>query len=159
MGTPEMSLERFYLIVGDLRDARRFADYILTRRLHEKPTDTKQLIHRAFNLAMIVSYCRPFMRNLEGPAAEREFGYSPIWHHAKPLLKERFALHRELLRQRNYIYAHSPTGERFLATPTKGRVAFQRDVFAPLNLADTRMLRSIIKSWLGYLEPLKSEFS
>jgi hypothetical protein len=154
-----MSLERFYLIVGDLRDARKFADYILTRRLHEKRGDTRQLIHRAFNSAMIVSYCRPFMRNLEGPGSEREFGYSPIWHLAKPLLKERFALHRELLRQRNSIYAHSPTGEHFFATPTKGRLALGRDVFAPLNLADTQMLRSIIKSWLAYLEPLQSEFS
>ena len=67
MNTPEMSLERFYLIVGDLRDARKFANYILTRNLHQKRGDTTQLIHRAFNLSMIVSYCRPFMRNWTVP--------------------------------------------------------------------------------------------
>ena len=157
MNTPEMSLERFYLIVGDLRSARKFANYILTRRLHEKKGDTTQLIHRAFNLSMVVSYCRPFMRNLEGP--NRELDYSPISYLAKPLLKERFVLHKEIVEQRNYIHAHSPTGKRFTVPPTKGRVAFQLDVDAPLNVVDTRMLRSIIKSWLDYLEPLKSQFS
>lgn len=157
MNTPEMSLERFYLIIGDLHSAQKFSDYILTRRLHEKNGDTTQLIHRAFNLSMIVSYCRPFMRNLEGP--ERELDYSPVSYLAKTLLKERFALHKEIIEQRNYIHAHSPTGKRFVTPPTKGRVALQWDLDAPLNLADTRMLRSIIKSWLDYLEPLKSQFS
>ena len=157
MNTPEMSLERFYLIVGDLRSARKFANYILTRRLHEKKGDTTQLIHRAFNLSMIVSYCRPFMRKLEGP--DRELDYSPISYLAKPLLKERFVLHKEIVEQRNYIHAHSPTGKRFTVPPTKWRVAFQLDVDVPLNVVDTRMLRSIIKSWLDYLEPLKSQFS
>ena len=158
MNTPEMSLERFYLIVGDLRDARKFANYILTRNLHQKRGDTTQLIHRAFNLSMIVSYCRPFMRNLDGP--DREYDYSPISHLTKSVLgKGGSALHKTIIEQRNEIYAHSPTGKRFPRLPTKGMVAFQLDVFAPLTLADTRTLRSNIKSWLDYLEPLKSQFS
>ena len=158
MNTPEMSLERFHLIVGDLRDAREFADYILTRRLHEKHGQTKELIHRAFNLSMIISYSRPFMRNLEGP--EREYDYSPISYLAKFVLgKEGSTLHKTIIAQRNEIHAHSPTGRRFPRPPTKDRVAISIDVFMPLSLADTRTLRSNIKSWLDYLEPLKSQFS
>jgi hypothetical protein len=160
MIAPEMSLERFHLIVGDLREARKFADYTLTRHLHDKRTPTWQLIHRAFNLAMVVSYCRPFMRNLEGPDRDtREIADSPIWWDAKPLLdKQRFELHKGILRQRNNIFAHSPTGERFSTPPTKGTQAIH-PIFEPLNRDDTRMLRSIIKRWLDYLEPLKSQFS
>jgi hypothetical protein len=160
MATPEMSLERFYLIVGDLRDARKFADYILTRHLHDKRTPTWQLIHQAFNLAMVVSYCRPFMRNLEGPDRDaREIADSPLWFDAWSRFdRQRFALHKEILRQRNNIFAHSPTGERFPRPPMKGQLAFHA-VLEPLNREDTRMLRSMIKTWLEYLEPLKSKFS
>jgi hypothetical protein len=158
MNTPQMSLERFYLIRGDLRDAQKFADYILTRGLHEKKGDKTQLIHRAFNLSMIVSYCRPFTRNRE--YTEREIADSPIYDFAWRVLgQERFALHKEIVHQRNNIYAHSPAGNRFIARPTRDRVAFQFDVFAPLPHAQTVMLRSIIKTWLKYLEPLKSTFS
>jgi len=158
MITPDMSLERYYLIVSDLRIAQRFADYILTNQLHEKKTDRMRLVHRAFNLSMIVSYCRPFTRNLEGD--EREFSPSPISYFAKSVLdKQQFTLHKEILNQRHNVYAHSPTGKRFPWRLKKGYVALQLDVFAPLNLAYTRTLGSTIKSWLDYLEPLKSQFS
>ena len=43
-------------------------------------------------------------------------------------------LHKQIIEQRNYIHAHSPTGKRFATPPTKGRVAFQWDLDAPLNL-------------------------
>lgn len=153
-----MSLERYYLIVSDLRHAQTFADYILTRGLHGKKGEKTQLVHRAFNLSMIVSYCRPFARNRE--YTERETVDSPIYNFAWPVLgKERFALHKEIVHQRNNIYAHSPTGKRIAARPTKGRVALQFEVFAPLTYDQTRMLRSIIKTWRNYLEPLKSNFS
>ena len=158
MNTPQMSLERYYLIMGDLRDAQKFAGYILTRGLHGKKGEKTQLVHRAFNLSMIVSYCRPFARNRE--YIERETADSPIYDFAWRVLgKERFPLHKEIVHQRNNIYAHSAAGNRFVARPTKGRVAFQYDVFAPLPYEQTRMLRSIIKTWLDYLEPLKSNFS
>lgn len=153
-----MSLERFYLIMGDLRHAQKFADYILTRGLHGKKGEKTQLVHRAFNLSMIVSYCRPFARNRE--YTDREAADSPIYDFAWRVLgHERFELHKEIVHQRNNIYAHSPTGKRFLARPTKGYVAFQLDVFAPLTYEQTRMLRSIIRTWLKYLEPLRSNFS
>ena len=158
MNTPDMSLERFYLIRGDLRHAREFADYILRRHLHGKNGETTQLIHRAFNLSMIVSYCRPFMRNLEGP--DRELEYSPIGYLAKEVLgRDGWSLHKKVIAQRNEIYAHSPTGKRFPWLPKQGTIVLQFDVFAPLNFADTRTLRSNIKSWLLYLEPLKSQYS
>lgn len=160
MITPEMSLERFHLIVGDLKEARKYSDYILTRRLHDKRTPTWQLIHQAFNLAMVVSYCRPFVRNLEGPDRDtRAYSDSPIWYETRELLdRQQFALHKEILRQRHNVFAHSPTGERFSTPPVKGRVTIHR-ILEPLNRDDTRMLRSIIKSWLENLEPLKSQFS
>ena len=158
MNIPKMSLERYYLIVGDLHDAQKYAGYILTRGLHGKKGEKTQLVHRAFNLSMIVSYCRPFARNRE--YSERETFDSPIYDFAwRVLEKEPFALHKEIVHQRNNIYAHSPTGKRFGAPPTKGLVAFQLDVFAPLTYEQTRMLRSIIKTWLDYLGPLKSNFS
>ena len=160
MTTPDMSLERFHLIRGDLRHAAEFADYILTRRLHSKNGPTTQLIHRSFNLSMIVSYCRPFMRNIEG--SDREYEHSPIGggYFAKNVLgKEGSDLHKKVLAQRNEIYAHSPTGKRFPWQPKLGSLVLQLDVFAPLNLADTNTLRSNIRSWLKFLKPLKSQYS
>ena len=159
MDTPEMSLERFHLIVGDLRLAQKFANYILSRKFHGKKGDRTQLVHRAFNLSMIVSYCRPFARNREGSGREA-VADSPIWNLAWPLLgKQRVALHREIIDQRNNIFAHSPTGKRFDIPPAKGSIAIEYDVFAPLTLEKTRVLSSILKTWLEYLEPLKSKFS
>jgi hypothetical protein len=158
MDTPQMSLERFYLIVGDLRHAQKFASYILSRGLHEKKGEKTQLIHRAFNLSMTVSYCRPFARNRE--YTEKETADSPIYHFARPVLgNERFVLHKKIVDQRNNIYAHSPTGKRFGSRPVKGRVNLQRDVFVPLTYEQTRMLCSIIDTWLKYLEALKPNFS
>ena len=151
-----MSLERYHLIVGDLRIARDFADYILTRRLHEKSGDTTKLIHRAFNLSMIISYCRPFTRNIEG----NELIDSPSYRLAKRVLDtDQFDLHRKIIRQRNNVYAHSPAGKRFPFQLKPGRIVIEADVFSPLNLKETQMLRSIIKTWRDYLERHKSEFS
>ncbi len=151
-----MSLERYHLIISDLRIARDFADYILTRRLHEKNGDTTRLIHRAFNLSMIISYCRPFTRNVEGG----ELIDSPIYRLAKRVLdRDQFDLHCKIIRQRNNVYAHSPAGKRIPYQLRQGRLAFEIDVFSPLKLEETKMLRSIIKSWRDYLETHKSEFS
>lgn len=157
MDTPQMSLERFYLIVGDLGHAQKFASYILTRGLHEKKGEKTKLVHRALNLSMIVSYSRPFARNRE--YTQKETVDSPIYLFAYRVLgNERFALHKKLVDQRNNIYAHSPTGKRFAFRPAKGRYAVQFDVFVPLTYQQTEMLNSIIKTWLDYLEPLKSNF-
>jgi hypothetical protein len=156
MDTLDMSLERYHLIVSDLRIARKFADYILTRRLHEKPGDTTKLTHRAFNLSLIISYCRPFTRNVEGG----ELMDSPIYRLAKRVLdRDQFDLHCKIIRQRNNVYAHSPAGKRFPFHLKQGGLVIEADVFAPLNLKETQMLRSIIKSWGDYLETHKSEFS
>lgn len=156
MDTLDISLERYYLVVSDLKLAKKIADHILRKRLHEKGGEQTQLIHRALNLSMIVSYCRPFTRNVDGEP--KELVGSPLHYLVKSVLgKELSAFHREIMMQRNNVYAHSPSGKRFPFPPKKGVFAFQVDVFAPLPVTDTKTLRSIMKTWLDFLEPRQPE--
>ncbi len=54
-------LPRSYVDLSDFKQAHEFATYILTRRLHDKKTELRQLELRAFNTSLIVSYRGPFL--------------------------------------------------------------------------------------------------
>ena len=57
----DMPRFRRSLFLGDFKQARSFASFILDKKLHDKKqTDYVRLLHSAFNTSLIVSYCRPF---------------------------------------------------------------------------------------------------
>lgn len=56
------------LFLSDFKEARRFATFILDKKLHDKKqTEYVRLLHSAFNTALIISYCRPFTVNRNRP--------------------------------------------------------------------------------------------
>lgn len=148
-------LPRLYINLIDLRDARKFAAYILSRKLHDKKTELRQLEHLAFNTALIITYSRPFKgsNNFKGQAK------SSLNGHEHQVLKEeeKVDFHRQILDLRDRAYAHSDARSRlFEGLDYTKFVALMRPVEI-LNKAETTQLSLIIEKWIKYLEAEKSK--
>jgi hypothetical protein len=60
MDKTQIQLTRLNIFLSDFRQSHKFAAHILEKRLHDKRTELKKLVHQAFNTSLIVSYSRPF---------------------------------------------------------------------------------------------------
>lgn len=147
-------LPRLYISLNDLRDARRFADYILKRGLHDKKTELRKLEHLAFNTSLIVSYSRPFKssHNFKGQGKSSLDGCED-----KVLAEEELELHRRILTLRDQAYTPSdPRSDLFDGFDYFRYVELFRTIEV-LDKSTTLQLTLIIGKWVSYLEAEKSK--
>ncbi len=132
----------------DLIRARKFAAHILAKRW----SNTKgNLSHDAFNIALVVSYTKPFSlsRDLEG---QREKPLDRRVAIAKIFNEDEVDLHKRVKELRNSYYAHSDAASILVKGFNYGReLCFFK---AELNLArdEVQLLKKIIDKWIKYLD-------
>ena len=102
----QFRLSRLNIFLFDFRQAQRFAQYILRRKLHsvKNPQAVAKLIHLAFNTSLIVAYSRPFHGSNDGQKVKvslRE-AVSAVLDTASEQ-----ALHRKVIDVRDQTFAHS----------------------------------------------------
>jgi hypothetical protein len=132
----------------DLIRARRFASHILAKEWSNKKTS---LVHDAFNIALIVSYVKPFSprRDLEERNESRLDDQVEI---TNVLNEEERKLHCRIKELRNRSFAHSDARSVLV----KG-FDYSKDFCffkAELNLARTEveLLKKMINKWIRYLD-------
>lgn len=132
----------------DLIHARKFAAYILARGWSNKKAN---LAHDAFNIALIVSYVRPFIssQDLNG---KREEPLDRRIEAGLVLDKEEIALHNRVRNLRNKYYGHSDADSLL----NQG-MDYRKDLLsifkAELNLStdEVALLTKTIDKWLKHL--------
>lgn len=102
---------RLSISLGDFRQARRFASFILRRQLHTKTqTDYVQLLHLAFNTSLVVSYSRPFSSNRDLHKARSSLKSLVL----AVLTADEIALQEKVLEVRNTAYGHSDASSHLI---------------------------------------------
>jgi hypothetical protein len=133
---------------NDLIRARKFADHIWIKGWSNKKTS---LVHDAFNIALIVSYSKPFSvrRDLE---ERNEFRLDERVDITDILNEEEGRLHARVKELRNKSFAHSDARSVLI----KG-FDYSKDMCffkAELNLArdEVALLKKMIDKWIKYLD-------
>jgi hypothetical protein len=133
---------------SDLIGARRFAVHILKKEWSNKKAC---LEHDAFNIALIVSYAKPFSirRDLE---ERKEFRLDEQVEITEVLNQEERKLHDRVKELRNKSFAHSDAS----AVLVKG-LDYSRDSSffkGELNLTrhEVELLKKMIDKWIKYLD-------
>jgi hypothetical protein len=134
MKNHESYRDRLYITQEDLSQASRFGHLILKRGSHEGAEDDPdiRLVSQALDIALIVSYSRPFTLFL-GKNKRKE----PMLPESllAVLDKEERILHDDLLNRRNKEYAHSDASQievRYYTWPL-GILPIGRNRFIPLT--------------------------
>ena len=132
------------------KEARRFATFILDKKLHDKKqTDYVRLLHSAFNTSLIVSYCRPFTFNRNRPGEDP----SSLKMHVEGLLtNDEVDLHKLIWERRNQVHAHTQASARLYEGMDYDRELFFTKLVGPLTKPQTRMLKVLITKWISYLQ-------
>jgi hypothetical protein len=150
---------RVNIFLGDFEQAREFADYILSKRLHDVkgPYAKAKLVHLALNTSLIVSYSRPFHKSNEGAGLPR----ASLRQLVDGLLSgDERALHEKVIDKRDQALVHSDAAaHEFEGVNYDGRgMLFYKSAFMPLTKAESQVLRRMIKKWIKYLEELKARW-
>lgn len=147
----QMKRPRLSIFIGDFKQARRFASFILQQKFHTKThTDLRELKHLAFNTSLVISYSRPFSSN-----RDLGNGKSSLKDLVSTVLDEKeVSLHKRVLELRDTAYGHSDARSHLLPQIdyTKPGFKFMKYAFTPLSHDETRRLNSMIGKWLAYLE-------
>jgi hypothetical protein len=148
-------LPRSYIYLKDFNQARRFAAYILERRLHErKKTEPararQQLVHLAFNTSLIISYSRPFTGNYNFKGQDK----SSLKGSEHDVLKAgvEVELHRRILDLRNRAYAHSEAGTNLIEGFDYSKYFALMPSVELLDKSETGTLKVIIERWISHLK-------
>lgn len=130
----------------DLIKARGFADHILNQRW-KKPSLTSD----AFNIALIVSYCKPFSmrKDLE---AKRELWLDHQVDLAEILNPEEAQLHKQVKELRNSYIAHSDANSVLFKGMDYSRKIHFFKVEFNLTKGEVQLLKKTINKWLKYLD-------
>lgn len=138
------------LFLGDFKEARRFATFILDKKLHDKKqTDYVRLLHSAFNTSLIISYCRPFTVNRNRPGEDP----SSLKMHVEGLLtNDEVDLHKVIWERRNQVYAHTQASARLFEGMDYDRALFFTKSIGPLTKSETRTLNIMIRKWIKHLQ-------
>src|SRR5712691_264539 len=140
---PRARVDRF-----DLIRAQSFADHILAKKWSNKKPN---LMHDAFNIALIVSYAKPFSlrRDLE---ERREFRLDEQVEITDVLNEEERKLHDRIKELRNKSFAHSDASSVLVGgfDYSKTMCLLKRE----LNLArdEVELLKKMIDKWIKYLD-------
>jgi hypothetical protein len=152
--------DRLTIFENDLKQARKFAEYIIERGLCNKKGPRIQLVHLAFNTSLIISYCRPSHenRNAEGqPKSSLEPYVSQV------LIGDDVKLHHVIKISRVKEYAHSDARAYSLdfdyAQPdsnthplSSSNHSIMRDPFSQkLKEPQLAILIVMIKKWITFL--------
>ena len=138
---PRVRLDRL-----DLIKARKFAAHILRQRWTKE-----SLTHDAFNIALIVSYTKPFSmrRDLD---EQRELPLDKRVKITEILSAKEMGLHDQIKELRNRYYAHSDARSVLFKGMdySKGIHFFK----AELNLKrdEVELLKKMIDRWIEYLD-------
>ena len=145
--------KRLLISEGDLDHAGRFADIILQRNLHGCTDEESKCLHRGLNVALIVTYSRPFSGNKGSADTASDLPN----RYLRDFSDRERALHSQVLNLRNRDHAHSdPAGHNVQVTVDDlgtGPIAssISRNAYVPLPREDTERLRSMITTLMGRL--------
>lgn len=151
--TAKWRLPRLDIDQNDLREALKFATYIIKEALHDKKKrkKDKDLLHAAFNTSLIISYSRPFSgnRNLEGEQVN-----SLDRDTCRILSKSETELHRRILDLRDTAYAHSDARRYRIAGVDYRKSTFMSKLMyrtENLTKQEAVTLKIMIEKWLRHL--------
>jgi hypothetical protein len=136
----------------DLIRARRLAAHVLAELLAKRWSNRKEnLAHDAFNIALIVSYAKPFSsnRDLEGQREEsldRRVAITEI------LNEEEVDLHKRVKELRNSHYAHSDAASILVKGFDYSREWSLMKKELNLTRDEVESLKKIIDKWIKYLD-------
>ena len=154
----QFRLSRINIFLFDFNQARRFSGYILRRKLHavKNPHAIAKLVHSAFNTSLIVSYSRPFHKSNDTAGLRVSLREA-----VQAVLSDgdEIALHRRVIDMRDQTFAHSDAA----AHEIKGfnyngsTVQIYKAAFQPLTRDETRLLSTMVRKWITYIEKLRSD--
>jgi hypothetical protein len=155
--THQFRLSRLNIFFVDFKQAQRFARYILRRKLHgvKDPNAVAKLIHLAFNTSLVVAYSRPFHDSNDGSKSKVSLRNS-----ANTILDTpEQALHDKIIVMRDKTFAHSDAATHEIKgfNYDGSTIQFYKAAFEPLTRDETRLLSTMIKKWIEYVEQLRSE--
>jgi hypothetical protein len=135
-------LRRVIISQFDLEQAAIFADRCIA--LAEAASKENFLERQAWSTALVVSYARPFSRNLSAAAATRQLNLGTI---GVQLTSAERALHDRIIALRNTEIAHSDTDAHSTEITIRNGVAhpLSRATWHPLPPPDVRGLASLIE--------------
>lgn len=152
----EFRLSRLNIFLFDFNQARRFSGYILRRNLHavKNPHAKAKLVHSAFNTSLIVSYSRPFHKSND--TAGQRVSLRVV---QTVLSDDEIALHRRIVEKRDRVFAHSDAAAHEIDgfNYDGSTVQIYKYAFEPLTRDETRLLSTMIKKWIEYVETLRSD--
>jgi hypothetical protein len=158
VSTPQFRLSRLNIFWVDFKQAQRFALFIVRRKLHtvKNPQAVAKLIHLAFNTSLIVAYSRPFLDSNDG--AKKKVSLRDAVNALLDTPEQ--MLHDKIIKKmRNQAFAHSDAAAHEIDgfNYDGSTVQIYKAAFEPLTRDETRLLSTMIKKWIGYVEQLRSE--
>jgi len=154
----EFRLSRLNIFLFDFNQARRFSGYILRRKLHavKGPNAAAKLIHLAFNTSLVIAYSRPFHDSNDGAKKKVSLrgAVSAILNAPEQILHEKI-----VKKMRNQAFAHSDAESHEIDgfNYDGSTVQIYKAAFEPLTRDETRLLSTMLKKWIEYVEQLRSE--
>ena len=148
----QLERPRLSISIGDFKQARTFASFIIQKRLHTKSqTEYVRLLHLAFDTSLIVAYSRPFSWN-----NDLANGKSSLRHLITTVLTpDEVILHDKILGLRNTAYGHSDASSHLFSSNPDFKL--MKDAFTSLTLDETRRLSTILRKWIGCLEQERNQ--
>lgn len=144
---------RIDIILNDFRDAKRFAAHILDSKLHSKKSARSQLIHRAFNTALVIAYARPFSATKESENARPRILLGTDVVDAVLVTDEK-VLHNAVITLRNTVFGHSDASAYEFPgfNYNSNLVRIYKSAKDPLSEESTRRLKTLSVKWLSYVK-------
>ena len=132
----------------DLINARNFADYILAKKWSAKKPN---IVHDAFNIALIVSYTKPFSlrRDLD---RGKELRLDELVETSDILNEEERKLHVRVKESRNQSVAHSDARSVLIKgiDYSKGFCLMKKEL--NLERDEVVLMKKMIDKWIKYLD-------
>jgi hypothetical protein len=157
MSNKQIQLYRLDISKKDLLRARKFAEYILQKRLDEIKTEQSKLIRLAFNTSLIITYWRPFSRNQESNGQLQPSLLSQSINEV--LTDDEIELHKKIKKNRNREHAHSQASaysmESLGLSPSYSRNPFADSLL--LKKSELEMLVVLINKWIKHIGQKKVE--
>lgn len=132
----------------DLKRARNFAAYILEKGWSNKKPN---LVHDAFNIALIVSYVKPFSsrRDLEERNESRLDDQVEL---TDVLNEEEIRLHYRIKELRNKSFAHSDASSVLIKGWDYNKDFCLMKLEFNLTRGEVELLKKMIDKWIKYLD-------
>lgn len=148
-------LKRLVISHHDLYHAQWYANLILSKKLHHSNLEEDKYLHRGLNTALIVSYWRPFSKNIspkkkKKPKKSENIVISLPNNYLEEFTPEEKNLHDQIGEMRNQEVAHSDAAIHHVKiniTDLGGvslAIPISRNVYIPLGQPEIEMLNCMI---------------